>query len=92
MAIPTRKTRLRRGDRGVLEGWLRTRTTPQRQVERARIVLGSADDDWILSTAAAAEADCLVTGDADLLDLGEHQGIPILSPGSFWEFEARFES
>jgi transposase len=43
MAIPTRKTRLRRGDREVLEGWLRTRTTPQRQVERARIVLGSAD-------------------------------------------------
>ena len=43
MAIPTRKTRLRRGDREVLEGWLRTRTTPQRQVERARIVLGSAE-------------------------------------------------
>jgi transposase len=43
MAIPTRKTRLRRGDREVLEGWLRTRTMPQRQVERAQIVLGSAD-------------------------------------------------
>jgi transposase len=27
----------------VLEGWLRTRTMPQRQVERAQIVLGSAD-------------------------------------------------
>jgi len=35
--------RLRRGDRKRLEGWLRTRTTPQRQVERAEIVLGSAD-------------------------------------------------
>jgi len=55
-------------------------------------VARNADDDWILSTAAAAEADCLVTGDSDLLDLGEYQGIPILSPGSFWEFEANFES
>lgn len=30
------------GDRAVLEQWLRSRTTPQRQVERARIVLGAA--------------------------------------------------
>lgn len=43
MPIPTRVIRLRRGDRKRLEGWVRTRTTPQRQVERARIVLGSAD-------------------------------------------------
>ncbi|MEX2527855.1 MAG: putative toxin-antitoxin system toxin component, PIN family [Gemmatimonadota bacterium] len=50
------------------------------------------DDDWILATAAAAEADCLITGDSDLLDLGDYAGIPILSPGSFWEFEAGFES
>jgi transposase len=42
MAIPTRRIRLRRGDRARLETWLRTRTIPQRQVERARIVLGSA--------------------------------------------------
>jgi len=55
-------------------------------------VARDADDDWILSTAVAAEADCMVTGDSDLLDLGEYQGIPILSPGSFWEFEARFEA
>jgi len=47
------------------------------------------DHDWILATAVAAEADGLVTGDSDLLDLGEYRGIPILSPGAFWEFEAR---
>lgn len=46
------------------------------------------DDDWILATAMAADADCLVTGDSDLLDLGEYAGIPIRSPASFWEFEA----
>ncbi len=43
MPIPIRRIRLRRGDQQELEGWLRARTTPQRQVERARIVLGSAD-------------------------------------------------
>jgi len=40
--LPTRITRLRRGDRAVLEGWVRARTTPRRMVERARIVLASA--------------------------------------------------
>ena len=33
---------MRPGDRKELEGWVRARTTPQRRVERARIVLGSA--------------------------------------------------
>ena len=36
------RIRLRPGDRKELEGWVRARTTPQRRVERARIVLGSA--------------------------------------------------
>jgi putative PIN family toxin of toxin-antitoxin system len=48
------------------------------------------DDDWILATAVAADADCLVTSDSDLLDLGEYANIPIRSPVSFWEFEAAF--
>ena len=34
---------MRPGDRKELESWVRARTTPQRRVERARIVLGSAD-------------------------------------------------
>lgn len=41
------------------------------------------DDDWILATAVAADADCLVTGDSDLPDLRAHAGIPIHSPASF---------
>lgn len=47
-----------------------------------------ADDDWILATAVAADADCLVTGDGDLLEIGSYGRIPILSPASFWRFEA----
>lgn len=42
MSPSTKKLKLRRGDRKVLEGWLRSRTLPQRQVERAKILLGAA--------------------------------------------------
>ena len=37
----------------------------------------------VLGTALAAEADCLVTGDRDLLDLREFRGTAVLSPRAF---------
>ena len=43
MGLPTRRIRLRRGDRRRLEQLVSKRTTPQRVVERARIVLSSAE-------------------------------------------------
>lgn len=43
MPKPPRRIRLRRGERETLERWVRSRTSPQRLVERARIVLSSAD-------------------------------------------------
>src|SRR5256885_9824342 len=43
MPLPIRVTALRRGERALLEQWTRARTTPRRLVERARIVLASAD-------------------------------------------------
>lgn len=42
MPLPTRVTKLRRGDGERLRRLVRTRTTPQRVVERARIVLASS--------------------------------------------------
>lgn len=38
------------------------------------------DDDWILATALAAEADCIVTGDKDLLVLESFRRISIVTP------------
>lgn len=38
------------------------------------------DDDAILATALASQADLLVTGDKDLLVLGSYKGIPIVTP------------
>ncbi|MDY6988589.1 MAG: putative toxin-antitoxin system toxin component, PIN family [Thermodesulfobacteriota bacterium] len=41
------------------------------------------DDTKILGLAIASNADCIVTGDKDLLVLKTFQGIPILNPRSF---------
>lgn len=46
------------------------------------------DDDMILATALAARADCLITGDKDLLDLKQFESISIIKPAEFWKFEA----
>ncbi|RME91018.1 MAG: putative toxin-antitoxin system toxin component, PIN family [Verrucomicrobia bacterium] len=43
------------------------------------------DDLHVLGLAEAAQADCLVTGDQDLLVLGRHKGCLILSPRQFAE-------
>jgi len=42
-----------------------------------------ADDDKILETALAAGAECIVTGDQDLLVLHPFQGIAIITPEAF---------
>lgn len=39
----------------------------------------------ILGTAVAGRADCIVTGDADLLVLGRYEHVRILSPRDFHE-------
>lgn len=38
------------------------------------------DDDQVLAAAVSGSVDALVTGDQDLLVIGTHEGIPILSP------------
>jgi putative PIN family toxin of toxin-antitoxin system len=43
------------------------------------------DDDWVLATAIAGQAEAIVTGDGDLLELGVFQGVAMLSPRRFIE-------
>jgi putative PIN family toxin of toxin-antitoxin system len=47
--------------------------------EVPRVVPNDADDDQVIAAAVAAGADCIVSGDADLLSMGSYQGIPIIT-------------
>ncbi len=47
------------------------------------------DDVTVLATAVAGEADCIITGDEDLLILKEYNGIRILSPRQWLETRDR---
>ena len=55
-------------------------------------VCRDADDDLVLAAALAARAHALVTGDEDLLTLGEYRKIAIVAPAAFWRLEAAFEN
>ncbi len=45
------------------------------------------DDNKILAAALAGEADCLISGDRDLLSLESFEEIPVIKPSDFWRFE-----
>ncbi len=53
-----------------------------------RPVCRDPDDDLVLATAVSGTCDCIVTGDNDLLVLGEYNGIDIISPADFAAYEA----
>jgi putative PIN family toxin of toxin-antitoxin system len=44
-----------------------------------------ADDRWVLASAVAGNADVLVTGDSDLLEMASRAPLPIVAPRGFWE-------
>jgi len=51
--------------------------------DRVLTVVSDDDDNRVLEAAIEGTADYIVSGDADLLDLGSFQGIPIITPGEF---------
>ena len=48
-----------------------------------------SDDDKLLETALMGEADCLITGDRDLLAMSPFHAIPILTPAGFLDIRSR---
>ena len=49
----------------------------------AKLGCRDPDDDKLLETALMGTADCLVTGDRDLLEMSPFQDIPIVTPVDF---------
>jgi len=48
-------------------------------------VIRDAADRWVVATAVAGNADVLVTGDRDLLDVHDQLPLRTLDPRAFWE-------
>jgi putative PIN family toxin of toxin-antitoxin system len=67
----------------------RERATLVRRVALPGPVCRDHDDDAVLATAIAGHADIILTGDEDLLVLGDYQGMRILSPRQFVELMDR---
>ena len=47
------------------------------------VVAADPDDDIVVATAVAGNADFIVSGDRHMLDLGEYRGISIIAPAIF---------
>ena len=54
-------------------------------------VVRDPDDDRVLEAAVAGMADVIVSGDRDLLDLGEYEGISIVTAAQFLAMLDEFE-
>ncbi len=46
------------------------------------VILADPDDDIVVATAVAGDADAIVSGDSHLLAIGEYRGIPIITPAT----------
>ena len=52
-------------------------------ISGAKLGCRDPDDDKLLETALMGEADCLITGDRDLLEVSSFRDIPKLKPADF---------
>ena len=50
------------------------------------------DDDKFLALAVTGQADAIISGDRDLLELAAHEGVPVLSPAQFLQHLRESES
>lgn len=68
-----------------VEAFLRQQATVVTTPMPVTVSLRDTDDLAILAEAVGGEADVLVTGDRDLLDIADHAPLPIVTPRGMWE-------
>jgi len=66
---------------------MKTGTTITEEAPLQSKIARDKDDDHIIAAAVKAQADCILTGDKDLLVLKTVRSIPIVPPGAFMMFE-----
>jgi putative PIN family toxin of toxin-antitoxin system len=68
-----------------IESLLREHEVVPKPASPGSIRLRDSSDEWVLASALAGRADVVVSGDLDLLVLGDTAPVPILSPRQFWD-------
>lgn len=63
-----------------IESELRDQTIVPKPLHPADLPARDPDDRWVLASAIAGQADLLVTGDKDLLDITDRSSLPIVTP------------
>ena len=67
-----------------IEEFLRESEVAPKPKAPSDVKVRDADDRWVLASAVAARADLFVTGDQDLLALGDRAPLRIVTPRDFW--------
>lgn len=70
--------------------FVRQRSQIVETISRRIEVCRDPADNHILSAALSGKADCILTGDSDLLILKEFEKIPIINPSQFRTFEKKY--
>ncbi len=68
-----------------IEDLLREQSVIPKPSAPSAVRIRDEDDAWVLASAEAGNAEVLVTGDRDLLDVAAKTSIRILDPRGFWE-------
>ena len=77
------KFELSREDAALIRAKITGVATVIEPTETLRVIERDPDDDRVLECAVSGKADVIISGDRDLLDLRQYQGIPVMRVREF---------